>query len=100
MAQELHDVQAIGAVLLDVAALATTLKDYEPAGEMLGSVAGLAEANEFALISSQPDSFEETLAVLRQQFGADELDRITVRGRQMQLDEIVDHVVEFIDSRA
>ena len=100
MAHELHDVQATGAVLLDIAVLATSLQDYESAGEMLGAVAGLAESNEFALISFQVDSFDETLEVLRQQFGGDELDRITARGRRMQLDEIVDHVVEFIDSRA
>jgi predicted ATPase len=99
MAHELHDVQAIGAVLLDVAVLATSLQDYESAGEMLGAVAGLAESNEFALISVQVDSFDETLAELRQQFGGDELDRITTCGRRLQFDEIVGHVVEFIDSR-
>ena len=80
MAQELHDVQAIGAVLLDVAVLAISLQDFEPAGEMLGAVTGLAESNEFALISVQVDSFDETLQVLQQHFGEDELDRITARG--------------------
>ena len=72
MARELHDVQAIGAVLLDVAVLAISLEDFEPAGEMLGAVAGLAESNEFALVSVQVDSFDETLKVLQQQFGGDE----------------------------
>jgi predicted ATPase len=100
MAQELRDVQAIGAVLLDVAVLAISLQDYESAGEMLGAVAGLAESNEFALVSVQVDLFDETLEVLRQQFGGDDLDRITARGRQIQFDEIVGHIVEFIDSRA
>ncbi len=99
MAQELHDVQAIGAVLLDVAVLAISLQDYEVAGELLGAVAGLAESNEFALVSLQVDSFDETLEVLRRQFARDELDRITAHGREMQLDEIVGHVVEFTDSR-
>ncbi|MGH3016956.1 MAG: ATP-binding protein [Gaiellaceae bacterium] len=51
MAQELHDVQATGAVLLDVAVLATSLQDYESAAELLGAVAGLAESNEFALVA-------------------------------------------------
>jgi predicted ATPase/class 3 adenylate cyclase len=100
MAQELHDIQAIGAVLLDIAVLGISLLDYEHAGEMLGAVAGLAESNEFALLSVQVDSFNGTLEVLQQQFGDHDLDRITARGRQMQLDEIVGHVVELIDSRA
>jgi predicted ATPase len=100
MAQELHDVQATGAMLLDIAVLSTSLQDYESAGEMLGAVGGLAESSEFALLSFQVDSFDETLEVLRRQFGEDELDRITARGRRMPLDEIVNRVVDFIDARA
>jgi tetratricopeptide (TPR) repeat protein len=99
MAQELHDLQATGAVLLDIAVLATSLQDYESAAEMLGAVAGLAESNEFALLSVQVDSFDDALEALRQQFGGDELDRITARGRQMQLDEVVNRVAELIASR-
>jgi tetratricopeptide (TPR) repeat protein len=100
MAEELHDAQATGAVLLDVSVLAIALQAYEAAGEMLGAVAGLAESNEFALLSLQIESFDESVQVLRQQFGGDELDGITARGRQMHLDEMVNRVVEFIDSRA
>ena len=100
LAQELHDVQAIGAMLLDIAVLATSLQNYESAGEMLGAVAGLAESSEFALMSFQVDSLDETLEVLRRQFGEDELDRITARGRRMPVDEMVSRVVEFIDARA
>ncbi len=98
MAQELRDVQAIGAMLLDIAVIATSLQDYESAGEMLGAVGGLAESSEFALLSLQVDSFDETLEVLRQ-FGEDWLDRITARGRRMPLDEMVSRVVELIDAR-
>ena len=78
MAQELHDVQAIGAVLLDVAVLAISLQDYEVAGELLGAVAGLAESNEFALGSLQVDSSRlKRSSVLRRQCcrSGHELDR-------------------------
>ena len=100
MAEELHDAQATGAVLLDVAVLAIALQAYEAAGEMLGAVGGLAESNEFALLSIQTESFDETLQALRQQFGSDQLDRIIARGRQRRLDELVEYAVAFIDSRA
>ena len=100
MAEELHDTQATGAVLLDVSVLAIALQAYEAAGEMLGAAARLAESNEFALLSLQIESFDETIQVLRQQFGGDELDRIIARGRQRPLDEMVEYAVAFIDSRA
>ena len=100
VAHELWDAQGAAEVLLDVAAIAESMHDYEAAGTMVAGIAGLCESNGFALVSVQVGWFGELVDVLRQRLAAEELDRVWARGGQMQFDELVRYAVEFIDSRA
>jgi len=100
LARELFDLQAIGEILLDIAALGIVRRDYEVTGKLLGAIVALAESTEFALMPIEEEWFEGMLADVRREAGSSQLDRMTADGRQVPLDELVAYALEFIDSAA
>jgi tetratricopeptide (TPR) repeat protein len=98
LANEMVDLQGTGEILLDIAALAVTSRDYVTAGRLLGAITALAETAEFALMPVEVEWFEESLDKVRGALGRDNSDRTLAEGRSMRLDDVVAYSVEFIDS--
>jgi hypothetical protein len=96
--QELGDVQAIAEIVLDIAALAISQREYAKAGTFLGAVGALADSAEFALVPVEVEWFDGMIDEARRELGSHELDRATASGGQMAPDDVVACAVEFIDS--
>ena len=100
LAHELGDLQGAGETVLDIAALAAAVNAHEKAALLLGALTALAEFAQFSLTTAEDEWFGEIRDDVRDAIGTPNLERALEEGRRMELDELVEHAIEFIDSQA